>query len=178
MGDAGAVATSNKELAGVVKALANYGSTLRYHNDYIGYNCRMDEIQAAVLRVKLKHLHRIIRERNSRARLYDSLLKSSSIIKPAMTEGMQQVWHQYVIRSKNRESLRNILQNQGYSTDIHYPVALMDQKCYKNTTLALDASEETRKMARQLAEEVTSLPIANITDFQIEEIAELINHIR
>ena len=175
LGDAGAVATKDGNLARVVEALKNYGSTKRYYNDFTGFNCRMDEIQAALLREKLKLLKELTKARNEAALHYDKAISNKSVVKPEIIPGMTQVWHQYVVRVKNRESLRKRLADQGISTDVHYPVSLFDQSCFRNGETMLKGDKDSREMSRQLAEEVISLPIANIKPEGIERISHIIN---
>lgn len=176
LGDAGAVCTDDEELADIVRALANYGSRKRYHNSYVGYNCRMDEIQAAIIREKIKHLQRVIYERNQIAKVYDSQIENPHIIKPKILENCRQVWHQYVVRTTERESFRDFLTKEGINTDIHYPVGLHNQKCFRNYPKErFEMFENAAEIAGRLAEEVVSLPIANISETTAKFIAQKIN---
>ncbi|MCH5218288.1 MAG: DegT/DnrJ/EryC1/StrS family aminotransferase [Muribaculaceae bacterium] len=176
LGDAGAVATTDASFAATVRALANYGSTQRYHNDFIGYNCRMDELQAAMLRVKLRHLPEVTAARQARARLYSSLISHPDVTLPPELPGMEQVWHQYVVRTPRRDDLRRTLAEAGVATDIHYPLSLFSQKCYSNPGGAtLQAAPGARALAEKLAAEVLSLPIATATPEEIEKTATIIN---
>ena len=175
LGDAGAVATADPELAGVVRALANYGSTERYHNKFTGYNCRMDEMQAALLRVKLRHLDATSARRRAAAFLYTSLIKNSRGALPARVLDTEQVWHQYVVRFPFRDALRDALAGAGIATDIHYPVALADQECFSRIPEALSISPEALAESRSMAAEVLSLPVANVSPLEIERIVEVVN---
>lgn len=175
LGDAGAVATRDQQLAETIRALANYGSRERYHNKFIGYNCRMDELQAACLRVKLSRLNEISQQRQERAALYDRLINNPQITKPKILKDMVQVWHQYVVRTSRRRELRELLAQNGISTDIHYPLSLFEQECYCQGTRKLMGTAWAKETARKLAQEVMSLPIASIDNNQIEEITNLIN---
>lgn len=169
LGDAGAVTTDDAELAQVVRALANYGSHKRYHNVYRGFNCRLDELQAAMLRVKLRHLAEINNTRRQVADAYGDAIDHPDIIKPEHIPGMEQVWHQYVIRTPQRDRLREYLHVQGVGTDIHYPTPPHLQPCYaglKHGPLPL-----TESWAKQML----SLPIASVTPVQAREIADIIN---
>ena len=170
-GDAGAVTTNDKRLADTVRALANYGSDRRYHNIYRGWNCRIDEIQAAMLRVKLKRLDSITAERRRRASLYDKLIRNEAVSKPVIREG--QVWHQYVVRSRERDRLKKYLEDNGIGCDIHYAVAPHRQPCYEGTL-----GKETYELTERLSAEVLSLPIANVTDEEVRIVAETINNFR
>lgn len=176
-GDAGAAATNDRQLAGTIKALANYGSTRRYYNEYIGFNCRMDEIQAAFLRLKLQTLEETALKRDEKARLYDRLINNPTVTLPTRHPHMRQVWHQYVVRTPRREELIETLAAEGIATDIHYPLSLFDQPCFKNAETALKQNREAVESAKKLAKEVVSLPIANITNKEIEKIAGIINRI-
>lgn len=173
LGDAGAVATADARLAETVKSLANYGSTVRYHNDYVGYNCRMDELQAAVLRVKLQHLDAVTERRARMATLYGTLINAEDVQLPETHPDMTQVWHQYMVRSPRRDEIRQALAEAGIPTDIHYPVALTDQKCFRAAPLPAYGEAET--VARRLAGEVLSLPIATVSETDISTISNIIN---
>ena len=175
LGDAGAVATNDGALADTVKALANYGSTVRYHNDHTGYNCRMDELQGAFLRVKLKDLDDVSKARASRARLYDSLIRNPGVTRPEILEDRFQVWHQYVVRTPRRDEIRRHLEEAGVATDVHYPLALFDQLCFRAPESTLEDRGGAKAQARRLAAEVLSLPIANVSDGEIEAIAAAVN---
>lgn len=173
LGDAGAVVTSDDDLAKTVRALASYGSDRRYHNIYQGLNCRIDEIQAAMLRVKLRHLDEENARRDAIAQVYNEAITSERIITPEHFEGMKQVWHQYVIRVKDgRDEFRAELEKRGVMTDIHYATPPHMQPCYS------DLHHEALPMTEQLADEVVSLPIAHpITLDDAREIAAIINSI-
>lgn len=169
LGDAGAVVSNDSELINAVRAIANYGSDRRYHNIYIGWNCRMDEMQAALLRVKLRHLNQITAYRNEIAKTYDNFISNSKIIKPTFIEGTLQVWHQYVIRCHCRDKFREYLSNHGVGSDIHYATPPHKQPCYK------DILSGEYPITEQLANEVVSLPIAHLTTQEAIEIADIIN---
>lgn len=172
-GDAGAVLTNDSELATIVRQLANYGSKEKYLHTLCGLNCRMDEMQAALIGVKLPMLPKIIQERNRRARLYNGLITNPEVAKPAQIPGALQVWHQYVVRHPRRDALRRHLAEGGVTTEIHYPVACHRQECYAgNPGLKLYGP---LPMAERLAEEILSLPIADATDGEIRRISRLIN---
>lgn len=174
LGDAGAVTTNDEDLARTVRQLANYGSLEKYHHDLCGYNCRMDELQAALLKVKLAETANIITERKRRADLYGSLIKNPEVRLPVTTaDGSVQAWHQYVIRHPRRDMLRAYLLEKGIQTEIHYPVACHKQKCYEGRE-SIRIYEAPVK-AELLAGEVLSLPIADVTDQEIHQIAETIN---
>ena len=170
LGDGGAVVTSDDRLAAVVRALANYGSDRRYHNIYQGYNCRLDEIQAAMLRVKLRHLGQENVTRDSVARAYAAHISNPRVKTPAFIEGTKQIWHQYVVRTKRRDEFRDYLAQNGVGTDIHYATPAHRQPCYQ------DLPHVALPMTEQLADEVVSLPIAHpITPEDACAIAEIIN---
>lgn len=170
LGDAGAVLTPHADLADAVRALANYGSDTRYHNIYQGFNCRMDEIQAAMLRVKLRHLDAETRRRQQVARVYSEKISNPEVKTPAMLPECRQVWHQYVVRTPRREELRRFLEERGVQTDIHYATPPHRQPCY-----AGQLSDLHLPLTERLAEEVVSLPIATVSPEQAAEIAKIIN---
>lgn len=172
LGDAGAVVTGDEELAKTIRALANYGSDRRYHNIYTGYNCRIDEIQAAMLRVKLRHLDRIIKERNTTASIYSEKISNPRITPPSRIEECRQVWHQYVVRTEHRDEFRDYLLQHGIFTDIHYATPPHLQPCYRGIfTTPLPLTEE-------LSRTIVSLPIADISIPEAEYISEIINDYR
>ena len=172
LGDAGAVVTNDADLANAVKALANYGTDRRYHNLFAGYNCRLDEIQAAMLRVKLRHLHDEIKRRNKTAAVYAKEIKNVAVTLPKTFPDTTQVWHQYVIcvPPEMRDLLREYLDKNGVQTDIHYPVPPFLQPCYSGE---YGPKEET--LATRLAKSCISLPIANISEDDAKKIACLLN---
>lgn len=168
-GDAGLVMSHIPEITSTVKALANYGSDTRYHNIFKGYNCRIDEIQAAILHIKMQQLHSITFQRTHAANLYNNAISNPLIIKPAIMPNMQQVWHQYVIRVQNRDQFRSYLAQHGITTDIHYACPPHLQPCYKGEfTTPLPITEH-------IANQVVSLPIASATDQEILYTASIIN---
>lgn len=169
LGDAGAVVSADEELIKAVRALANYGSDHRYHNIYQGFNCRMDELQAALLRVHLAHLDKNTERRREAAAAYNEAITNPQITKPAIIPGMEQVWHQYVIRCPRRNELHAYLASRGVQTDIHYATPPHRQPCYA------DRKHPLLPFTEQLAAEVLSLPIAHVTPAEAREIAEIIN---
>lgn len=170
LGDAGAVVTSDSRLADTVRALANYGSDRRYHNIYRGYNCRIDEIQAAALSVKLSHLGEITRRRRETAMTYDHLIDNPVVTKPRIFSDRTQVFHQYVIRTPHRDSLRRFLDERGIATDIHYAVPPHLQPCYESSPLP------SFPITERLASEIISLPVAGMSRESIRAVAENINN--
>lgn len=175
LGDAGAVVTHDEALADAVKALANYGSDRRYHNIYAGFNCRLDPIQAAMLRVKLPDTDKVNAERFARAVAYDRHISHPAVIKPLMPATPTQcVWHQYVVRISDgrRDDFREYLRKNGVETDIHYPTPPHMQPCY-----AAEAALSPLPLTERLAKEVVSLPIgASTSEADAREIAAIINN--
>lgn len=169
LGDAGAVATSDPQLANMIRTLANYGSDYRYHNIEEGYNCRIDELQAAFINVKLDYLTQITNERRHTATLYTENITNNHVRVPAIDKESRQVWHQYVISSPARNQLSNYLRANGIGTDIHYPVPPYQQPCYAGRYV-IDCPVTDR-----LSNEILSLPIASVTDAQAGYIIETIN---
>ncbi len=170
LGDAGCVLTSDEQLASTVRALANYGADRHYHNIYKGLNCRIDEIQAAMLRVKLKHLGQETQRRMMIARTYNEHITNPLVTRPAIFDDMQQVWHQYVVRVKERDRFMSYLKQNGVGTDIHYATPPHRQPCYSElASCKLPVTE-------MLAREVVSLPIAYpISQQDAIEISNIIN---
>lgn len=156
-GEAGAVSTNDAELADRVRILRNYGSRVRYQNEVPGYNSRLDELQAAFLRVKLKYLDEWNQRRVEVANHYLSQLSdlSSSLVLPAVPAWADPVWHLFVIRHPRRDALQKHLADHGIQTIIHYPIPPHRSGAYQ--TLGLRQGEFP--IAEQLASEVLSLPI-------------------
>lgn len=155
LGDAGAVTTDDPELAERLKVLRNYGSRQKYVNEEPGLNSRLDPIQAAVLRVKLKVLDDWTERRCQIAKLYTAELSKTDLLLPHVTEWAQPVWHLYVIRTQDRDILQNRLNDAGIGTLIHYPIPPHIQRAYAD----LGMTPEDLPIARDLADQVLSLPM-------------------
>jgi len=153
LGDAGAITTDSPELAEAVRSLRNYGSHEKYKNIYQGVNSRLDEIQAAVLLVKLKHLDLQTKKRQDIAKMYLDGINNRSIILPAAGEIGQHVWHLFVIRSTHREALQQHLQTNGIQTLIHYPIPAHQQKAYAHY------NDDSFPLTECIHQEVLSLPM-------------------
>jgi len=171
-GDGGMVVTNNEQIAERIKMLRNYGQSKKYYHDFIGYNSRLDEIQAAVLRVKLRYLDEWNDKRREHAKLYNELLENvSGIETPTEKEFVKHVYHLYVIRCKNRNELQNYLSSKGVSTGIHYPIPVHLQKAYKH----LEYKEGDFPITEKYAKEILSLPMfPELTDEEIEAVVGLI----
>lgn len=154
-GDAGAVTTQRADLAERIRVLRNYGSRVKYVNDEQGLNSRLDPIQAAVLRVKLAHLESWTQRRRELAALYQAELAGSGLTLPHVPDWADPAWHLYVVRTPKRAALQQRLQAAGVGTLIHYPIAPHMQQAYA----ALGLAPEQLPLARQLADEVLSLPM-------------------
>lgn len=131
LGDGGAIVTNNEELANKLRALRNYGSNQKYHNKYIGYNSRLDEIQAAVLRVKLPYLDFIVKHKNEISQIYlDNI--SDDFIKPKISDSSFHAFHIFTIRTEYRSELQSHLKSFGIGTEIHYPIPPYKQSAYQH----------------------------------------------
>lgn len=155
LGDAGAITTDNEELAKRVKTLRNYGSSEKYYNDEIGFNNRLDELQAAFLRVKLNYLEDWTNQRKEIASWYNTYLSNKNWILPEVHQNAEHVYHLYVIRTNEREKLQLELTSKGIQTMIHYPVPIHLQKAYKH----LGYKEGDFPIAEEIAKTCLSLPI-------------------
>lgn len=157
LGDAGAVATNDPELAEVVRALANYGSKQKYINEYQGLNSRLDEIQAAFLSVKLKFLDEENEIRRRVAQHYLLNLKNTSLILPDFPEKEEQhVWHLFVVRHPRRDELQKFLTDKGIQTLIHYPIPPHKQMAYKEWQAI------SYPITERIHQEALSLPISPV----------------
>ncbi len=171
-GDGGAVVTDDENFAEKIKMLRNYGSKIKYHNEIAGVNSRLDEIQAALLRVKLSHLDELNEERKKIAARYLNEIKNPSIILPKIREGSTHVWHQFVVRVKNRDDFQKYLEQNGIKTVIHYPIPPHLADCYKN----LNHRRGNFPVAEKFADEVLSLPMFNaMTAEEIDFVIDVIN---
>ncbi len=168
LGDGGAITTSDAALADEVKALRNYGSRVKYYNEVPGYNSRLDELQAALLSVKLTALDAGNRQRQAIAAAYDELLAGTELVLPHVPEWADPVWHLYVIRHPRRDELARLLAEQGIGTIVHYPVPPHRQPAYA----AMNLQEGAFPIAEAIHREVLSLPIGpTMTLEQAEQVA-------
>jgi dTDP-4-amino-4,6-dideoxygalactose transaminase len=168
-GDGGIIVTNNEEIAARLRMLRNYGQRQKYHHEFIGINSRLDEIQAAILRVKLKHLNEWNSKRRENAELYNELLLSTEIITPT-EKNSKHAYHLYVIRSKERDALQQYLEKNGIQTLIHYPIPVHKQRAYLNlcSSCYLPITEE-------ICNEILSLPMfPQLTEKEIESVAKAI----
>lgn len=152
LGDGGAITTNSEELYNKIKMLRNYGSSKKYVNDVIGSNSRLDELQAAFLRIKLKQLDYDNKERIQLGNSYLDSLKNTSCVLPTNAENSTNVYHIFPIRVSNRDAVTKLLNEAGISTMIHYPIPPHQQKAYNFTNFNLPISELIHK-------EILSLPI-------------------
>ncbi|MCV3395193.1 DegT/DnrJ/EryC1/StrS family aminotransferase [Campylobacter lari] len=169
LGDAGCITTNDDLLASQIRALANYGShKKKYENLYAGLNSRLDELQAGILDIKLKHLDSDNQKRKEIADFYTKNIKNENIILPKID--IDHVWHLFVIRTKFRDKLQKYLNENNIQTIIHYPIPPHKQECYKDfNNLSLPITE-------QIHNEVLSLPISPvITQDEIKQVVEVIN---
>jgi dTDP-4-amino-4,6-dideoxygalactose transaminase len=171
-GDAGAVTTDDPVLAEKIRTLRNYGSQVKYHNLYKGFNSRLDELQAALLRVKLKVLDEWNERRARVADRYLDGLKDTCLTLPFVPQGMQPNWHLFVVRSPRRDALQSHLWQQGIETLIHYPVPPHLQPAYREMGLSEGAFPITERIHR----EALSLPMG--PHLRVDEVDAVITAIR
>ncbi|WP_429868866.1 DegT/DnrJ/EryC1/StrS family aminotransferase [Escherichia coli] len=170
LGDAGAVTTNDEELAQTIRALSNYGSYKKYENIYKGVNSRLDEIQAAMLRVKLKYLESDTKVRQKIAKYYLSNMENKHITFPINDFEERSVWHLFVIRTQVRQKLIDFLSSEGIKTLIHYPIPPHRQQAYKEYhDLFLPITDKIHM-------EVLSLPMdPTLKKEQVEKVIEVVN---
>ncbi|MGC8622131.1 MAG: DegT/DnrJ/EryC1/StrS family aminotransferase [Caldisphaera sp.] len=172
-GDGGAITTNNEEVAEKLQKLRNYGESKKYVNDIIGYNSRLDELQAAFLRIKLKHLNDINRSKTEIAQRYLSEIISPLIKLPYVPINVKSVWHQFIIRSQKRDELKNYLYGNNIETLIHYPIPPHLQLAYK--FLNIDSNKFL--ITKKISEEILSLPIHWLMKKDsIDYVIEKLNH--
>ncbi|ACU08384.1 4-keto.6-deoxy-N-Acetyl-D-hexosaminyl-(Lipid carrier) aminotransferase [Flavobacteriaceae bacterium 3519-10] len=171
LGDAGGITTNDEELAKTIRALANYGSKQKYINIYQGLNSRLDEMQAAVLDVKLKYIEEENQVRKGIAARYISGIENAKIILPGNpSDAAEHVWHLFVIRTSEREKLQAYLTENGVQTLIHYPIPPHQQEAYREwNNLSFPVTEKVHS-------EVLSLPISPVlSEEEVERIVRIIN---
>jgi len=170
-GDGGMVVTDQKDLQEQLRLLRCYGEKKKYHHVLKGTNSRLDELQAAILRVKLKYLDQWNAERRRKAQIYTTLLSRVDVVKPVEREDVRHVYHLYVIRTQKRNRLQTFLQEQGIGTLIHYPIPIHHQRAYQELGYLKGDFPQTEKSCR----EVLSLPLfPEITDSEMEAVVETI----
>ena len=170
LGDAGAVTTNDDELAETIRSLANYGSSKKYVFDYCGRNSRLDEIQAAVLSIKLRYLNEDNARRQEVAKYYIEHIKNTAIVLPKVENWSSNVFHIFPIRCEKRDKLQKYLADNDVQTIIHYPIPPHKQECYK------EWNQLSFPITEQIHNEELSLPISSvITIDELKRVVDLIN---
>jgi len=170
LGDAGAVTTNDAQLAKIIEALRNYGSHVKYENQYQGLNSRLDEIQAAFLNVKLKYIQKDIDGRRRVGNYYLENIKNTKIILPKVLKEEGHVWHLFVIRTSKRGDLQKYLNDNDIQTLIHYPIPPYKQKAY------LAFNELSFPITEKNHEQVLSLPISSVmSDEEVKYVVNALN---
>ena len=171
-GDAGCIVTDNEELAAKFKVYRNYGSEKRYHNQVVGTNSRLDEMQAGLLRVKMKHLDEFNSERCDIAERYLNEIKNPLIRMPKIRPGADSTWHQFVIHCDRRDELKEFLEKRDIGTLIHYPIPPHLSEAYEY----LGKKRGDYPITEKYADEVLSLPMYNgMTDEEIQTVIDAVN---
>jgi dTDP-4-amino-4,6-dideoxygalactose transaminase len=173
-GDGGMIVTDDEDVAKQIKMLRNHGSTIRYYHSVLGYNSRLDEIQAAVVRTKFKHIDRFNRERHEHAERYRAAIKRTDVALPTEQPGCVHVYHQFTIRSKHRDRMMAALQEKGIASAIYYPVPLHRQEVFAGSGVA----ENRLACAEACSTEVLSLPMfPELRQDEIQIICDVINRV-
>lgn len=171
-GDGGAVITGSEEVDKTLRMLRNYGSAKRYYNEVVGVNSRLDEMQAALLDVRLKHLEALTMERKRIAERYLNEIKNPNIMLPKTRKGSEHVYHQFVIRCKSRDRLAEYLKENGIDTIVHYPVPPHLSKAYAY----LGIKKGSLPITEEYADTVLSIPMYNgITKDEQEKVIGVLN---
>lgn len=172
-GDGGMVIAGNEDIAKQIRLLRNHGSAVKYYHSAIGYNSRLDEIQAAIVRVKLRKIDEFNKSRRANADLYRSCIKRDGVILPAESAGCRHVYHQFTIRSKKRDDIMGSLKRNDISSAVYYPLPLHKQEVFagqRTISGELPVSEEC-------AAEVLSLPMfPELREEEIQHISDVINN--
>jgi dTDP-4-amino-4,6-dideoxygalactose transaminase len=173
-GDAGAIVTNDEAIARRLRLLRDHGSERKYHHEIVGYNFRLETLQAAVLGVKLRHLEAWTELRRQHAARYAELMKPTSLVLPRELEYARHVYHLYVVQSDRRDELQQKLAAAGVHTGIHYPIPVHFQPAYSSLGYRAGDFPETEKQSRR----VLSLPMfAELTDEQINLVAEALKQL-
>lgn len=170
-GDGGMVITKDETIARQVKMLRNHGSQVRYHHSEVGYNSRLDEIQAAILRVKLKYIDQFNEARRSNAAAYCAALDNKNIIPPSTAQGSEHVFHQFTIRAQNRDAIARALTEKEIASAVYYPVPLHQQEVF----VKLYDYSTSLPVSEMCAREVLSLPMfPELSGKEIQLIADVV----
>lgn len=171
IGDGGMVVTDAPQLAERVRLLREYGWRQRYVSEFPGLNSRLDELQAAILRVKLRYLEEENRRRKHLAMIYDEMLSSTDLVLPVCVQNATHVYHQYVVQSGRRDSLRDYLREKGIGTLVHYPAPVHRQPAYQDRLRCVGPMNNTEKMATR----ILSLPMyPELAPDEVREVAQTI----
>jgi dTDP-4-amino-4,6-dideoxygalactose transaminase len=173
-GEGGIVLTSNDEFAKKIRMLRDWGAEQKYHHLLAGYNYRMEGMQGAILRVKLRHLERWTEARRAHAARYRTLLDGCGVGVPLEAAGARHVWHVYAVRAREREAVMKALGEQGIQTGIHYPIPVHLQPAYADPAYGRGAFP----LADKAADEVTSLPMfPELTEEQLQLVASALRRL-
>lgn len=173
LGDGGAITTNDPLLAEQARTLANYGSKVKYVFEYQGYNSRLDEIQSAILGVKLAYLDEDNNRRKEIAKYYLEHITNPEVILPVINDWNAHVFHLFIIRSARRDDLQQFLQDNGIQTLIHYPIPPHKQKAYS------DLNDITLPITEKIHSEVLTLPISQVmTDEEVKAVVAAVNNFR
>jgi len=168
-GDGGMITTNDDAIASQIKMLRNHGSSQQYHHDVIGYNSRLDELQAVILRVKLKHIENYNRERLRVASLYNKLLANSRFQTPVIPDDRDHVFHQYTVLCDDRDAVRESVMAQDISCAVYYPIPLHRQKAFADT------EQPDLPITEATAQRCLSFPVfPEMTDQQVTTVSEAI----
>lgn len=172
-GDGGMIVTNDEELAKNIRILRNHGSTVKYHHSLIGYNSRLDEIQAAIIRVKFRHIDSFNASRHANAQIYQTLLNAGAVALPVERPGCRHVFHQFTIRSARRDRIMAALQEKGIASAVYYPVPLHLQEAFAGAA----GAGNRLTCAEACAREVLSLPMfPELSKDEIRTICDVVNH--
>jgi len=173
-GDGGMVITNNEAIGDNVAMLRNHGSSKKYHHNLIGYNSRLDEIQAAILKVKLKYIDWFNAERRKNAIIYKNNIDSSKVITPIERYGMMHVYHQFTIRSGKRDEIAEELRKNDIASAIHYPIPIHKQPAYRELSCYYDLSNLL--VSEDVVNNVLSLPMfPEMTEEEIIKVCNVVN---
>lgn len=171
MGDGGAITTNDEKIFELIRSLRNYGSKNKYYFDYKGVNSRLDEMQAAILNIKLKYLIEDNNKRKAIAQFYTNNINNELIYLPKVDNSEKHAWHLYVIRTTSRKKLQNYLQKKGVQTLVHYPIPPYKQKAYT------EYNKLQFEITEKFSEQILSIPISPVlSKEEVRIVVEVLNN--
>ena len=174
LGDAGCITTNDKKIFDTCMSMRNYGSIIKYENELIGRNNRMDEIQAAILIKKIKYFQKELDKKRLIAKKYLKYIQNDSIFLPENDLEKEHSWHLFVIKTNSRDILKNYLYKNGIEALIHYPIPIHKQKCFKGMF-----QKNKFQLTEKLSKSILSIPLYHtLTQYEVDKIITVLNNFK